>query len=101
MDIGQTLTRHFHMNTTVQAVFTGNKQGADSKKINRNSQGKQSIIINNNKSGSEQMKFQGAFPELKETLKIKTDREQVLFFIHTTCTRYSTTLQSHLEPRMF
>lgn len=47
------------------------------------------------------MKIQGAFPELKETLKIKTDREQILFFIHTTCTRYKTTLQSHLEPRMF
>lgn len=66
MDTGQTLTRHVHVNTTVQAVFTGNNQGADSDKINRIHREKQSIIINNNKSSSEQMKIQGAFPELKE-----------------------------------
>lgn len=35
VDIGQTLTRHFHVNTTVQGVFTGNKLGADSEKRNR------------------------------------------------------------------
>lgn len=54
VDIGQTLTRHFHVNTTVQGVFTGNKLTL---RKETEFTGKQSIIINNNKSSSEQMIF--------------------------------------------
>lgn len=97
------LTRRFEkdwfVNTTVYAVFTGNK-GTEPEKINKNHSENNQFIINNSSSSEQAL----------SAFRVKRNRKPSIYQFtgvfnghssHRTCMRHKTTLKSHLEPSRF